>query len=209
MGRPNSISPVPRSDVSSTETEAEFEWPFGRIDYLHRSDLRETAYEIFFTSCRSSPGFGGGGSARTNTSSLTYPYLEDGAGSPRSPGPRGGIGSPRSPGPRGGTMMVVNSKIKKSLGLKSRRMSMMRMMNQTGATKVPSSPGRVKRPMTSSEIMRQQMRVTEQSDNRLRKTLMRSLVGQVCTFFPSPKHIQEIRCILVEFSLLKCIESLK
>lgn len=33
--------------------------------------------------------------------------------------------------------------------------------------------------MTSAEIMRQQMRVTEQSDNRLRKTLMRTLVGQM------------------------------
>jgi len=33
--------------------------------------------------------------------------------------------------------------------------------------------------MTSAEIMRQQMRVTDQSDARLRKTLMRTLVGQV------------------------------
>uniref|UniRef100_A0A803Q4I6 MHD1 domain-containing protein n=1 Tax=Cannabis sativa TaxID=3483 RepID=A0A803Q4I6_CANSA len=39
--------------------------------------------------------------------------------------------------------------------------------------------GRARRPMTSAEIMRQQMRVTEQSDNRLRKTLMRTLVGQM------------------------------
>ncbi|GFP85832.1 hypothetical protein PHJA_000727000 [Phtheirospermum japonicum] len=37
----------------------------------------------------------------------------------------------------------------------------------------------MRRPMTSAEIMRQQMRVTEQSDNRLRKTLMRTLVGQM------------------------------
>lgn len=76
-------------------------------------------------------------------------------------------------------MMVVNSKIKKALGLKVRGTTLMRTMNQTGETKVGSSPGRVKRPMTSMEIMRQQMRVTELSDNRLRKTLMRSLVGQV------------------------------
>lgn len=78
-------------------------------------------------------------------------------------------------------MMAVNSKIKKALGLKPRKVAMMRIMNQTGATlhSSPSSPGRVRRPMTSSEIMRQQMGVTEQSDNRLRKTLMRTLVGQV------------------------------
>lgn len=41
---------------------------------------------------------------------------------------------------------------------------------------------RARRPLTSAEIMRQQMRVTEQSDNRLRKTLMRTLVGQVRDF---------------------------
>lgn len=34
-------------------------WPFGKIDGLDRDDIRETAYEIFFTACRSSPGFGG------------------------------------------------------------------------------------------------------------------------------------------------------
>ncbi|KAJ8763893.1 hypothetical protein K2173_003675 [Erythroxylum novogranatense] len=38
---------------------------------------------------------------------------------------------------------------------------------------------RPRRPLTSAEIMRLQMRVTEQSDNRLRKTLMRTLVGQM------------------------------
>ncbi|CAN6314116.1 unnamed protein product [Urochloa humidicola] len=43
----------------------------------------------------------------------------------------------------------------------------------------PGSPGKTRRPMTSAEIMRQQMRVTDQSDARLRKTLMRTLVGQV------------------------------
>ncbi|CAN6296604.1 unnamed protein product [Urochloa humidicola] len=43
----------------------------------------------------------------------------------------------------------------------------------------PGSPGKTRRPMTSAEIMRQQMRVTDQSDARLRKTLMRTLIGQV------------------------------
>ena len=46
-----------------------------------------------------------------------------------------------------------------------------------GFSTLPAS--RPRRPLTSAEIMRQQMRVTEQSDNRLRKTLMRTLVGQV------------------------------
>ncbi|KAE8703040.1 hypothetical protein F3Y22_tig00110474pilonHSYRG00008 [Hibiscus syriacus] len=40
-------------------------------------------------------------------------------------------------------------------------------------------PSRPRRPLTSAEIMRQQMKVTEQCDNRLRRTLMRTLVGQM------------------------------
>ncbi|MCI56641.1 hypothetical protein A2U01_0077892, partial [Trifolium medium] len=35
-----------------------------------------------------------------------------------------------------------------------------------------------RRVMTMAEVMRLQMGVTEQSDSRLRKTLMRTLVGQ-------------------------------
>jgi hypothetical protein len=55
---------------------------------------------------------------------------------------------------------------------------MMRTLSQSSG---PSSPGRARRPMTSAEIMRQQMRVTEHSDARLRRTLMRAVVGQVGT----------------------------
>lgn len=36
--------------------------------------------------------------------------------------------------------------------------------------------------MTAAEIMGQHMRVTEHGNTRLRKTLMRTLVGQVCMF---------------------------
>lgn len=181
MGRSTSISPASRPD-----SEAEFIWPFGRIDYLHRSDIREAAYEVFFMSCRSSPGF-------SSRNSMTYPLSGDSVtgedsrrDGPVSPGAKGANGAMRdgsgSPGAKaGGTMMVVNSRIKRALGLKSRRQSLMRRMNQTGATAQGgmTSPGRVRRPMTSAEIMRQQMRVTEQSDSRLRKTLMRTFVGQV------------------------------
>lgn len=38
-----------------------------------------------------------------------------------------------------------------------------------------------RRIMTMAEVMRLQMGVSEQSDSRLRKTLMRTLVGQVST----------------------------
>ncbi|XP_010934254.2 protein unc-13 homolog [Elaeis guineensis] len=163
MGRNSSTSSASRSD-RTIDFDAELESPFGRLETLRRSDLRETAYELFFMSCRSSPGFGGGRSA------LNYYTLDGG----------GGDGSPTSGGPKGGTgMMVVNSRIKKALGLKARRPAPMRTMSQSGGNGGPNSPGKLRRPMTSAEIMRQQMRVTDPSDNRLRKTLMRTLVGQV------------------------------
>ncbi|XP_008785335.4 protein unc-13 homolog [Phoenix dactylifera] len=165
MRRNHSTSSACRSE-SSIDFDGELESPFGRLETLRWSDLRETAYELFFMSCRSSPGFGG------SRSGLNYYSLEG-----------GGDGSPTSGGPKGGTgMMVVNSRIKKALGLKARRPPPMRTMNPSGGTAGnggPNSPGKLRRPMTSAEIMRQQMRVTDQSDNRLRKTLMRTLVGQV------------------------------
>ncbi|CAH9131089.1 unnamed protein product [Cuscuta epithymum] len=88
--------------------------------------------------------------------------------------------------------MAVTSRVKRALGLKMLRRSPSRRANSCGS--LPSSPnsgtggsprmnftvpGRGRRPMTSAEIMRRQMKVTEQSDNRLRKTLMRTLVGQM------------------------------
>lgn len=75
--------------------------------------------------------------------------------------------------------MVANSRIKRSLGLRTRRARVMTQMGSPMAGGGTASPVKFKRPMTSAEIMRQQMGVTEQIDNRLRKTLTRSLVGQM------------------------------
>ncbi|KAH7662747.1 Protein unc-13-like protein [Dioscorea alata] len=112
-------------------------------------------------SCRSSPGFGG-------RSPLSF-Y-------PSSTSQDGGAAS----GDLSGSL----------LGPKRSRASMMRPMSIGGGVVGGSGGGggggggsganspKVKRPMTSAEIMRQQMKVTEQSDHRLRKTLMRTLVGQ-------------------------------
>ncbi|KAM3262167.1 hypothetical protein ACQJBY_052706 [Aegilops geniculata] len=146
--------------------------PFGRLDGLSRADVREAAYEVFFMSCRA------GGSAKGAACD----------------GGEGGDASPRiGAGPRGGTgMNVVNSRVKRALGLKARRATQPSTALRSGsmnASSAPGSPGRAvrapagspraRRPMTSAEIMRQQMRVTEHGDARLRKTLMRTLVGQV------------------------------
>ncbi|WVZ59238.1 hypothetical protein U9M48_009420 [Paspalum notatum var. saurae] len=155
-------STATRSDITELDfAAADLDCPFGRVDALGPVELRETAYEIFFMSCRSS----GPAPSRVGV-------VADGE-----------VSSPvASATPRGGGG-VMGSRVKKALGLRARRLSssgaqpmMARTLSQTSG---PASPGRARRPMTSAEIMRQQMRVTDQSDARLRRTLMRTVVGQV------------------------------
>ncbi|WRX21364.1 hypothetical protein QQP08_013851 [Theobroma cacao] len=188
------------SSSTSNDNNMDLAWPFGKLEGLDRDDIRETAYEIFFTACRSSPGFGG-------RNALTFYSAHD-----HGNGADGGNGSGPGPGsPSGrvyGVVMTPTSRVKRALGLKmlkrspSRRMSMssVGLSSGGGGGSTPSSPvshghggsgsspgtggstlpaSRPRRPLTSAEIMRQQMRVTEQSDSRLRKTLMRTLVGQM------------------------------
>ena len=158
-------STATRSDITELDfAAADLESPFSSVDALGPVELRETAYEIFFMSCRSSgaaPSRGNGSGAANEE--VSSPMAGAGA--------RGGAG--------GG---VMGGRVKKALGLRPRRLSlggqpmMARTLSQTSG---PGSPGRSRRPMTSAEIMRQQMRVTDQSDARLRRTLMRTVVGQV------------------------------
>ncbi|CAH8251139.1 unnamed protein product [Arabidopsis lyrata] len=177
-------------------------WPFGKLDGLDRDEIRETAYEIFFAACRSSPGFGG-------RNALTF-YSKHNGGDHQGDGIGGGGGSPNGSGfgslGRKEVVTTPTSRVKRALGLKMLKRSPSRRMSTVGtvvgAVSAPSSPGnngsigsgsghfspgagfftvppsRPRRPLTSAEIMRQQMKVTEQSDTRLRKTLMRTLVGQ-------------------------------
>ncbi|XP_043705668.1 protein unc-13 homolog [Telopea speciosissima] len=182
MGRASTAS---RS--SDYNAVAELDWPFGKVDGIDQDDLRETAYEIFFTTCRSSPGFGG-------RNALTYyPTAQESTegGGGGGGGGGGSVGITRATG--GG--LVGMSRLKRALGLKTvKRLSFRRTVSMVGTPANPSSPRglnsanislsappptKFRRPMTSAEIMRQQMRVSEESDNRLRKTLMRTLVGQI------------------------------
>ncbi|TKY53684.1 DUF810 protein [Spatholobus suberectus] len=139
--------------------------PFDKLERLGQDEVRECAYEIFFTACRSSPGFG----ARHAHSFHWNNHENEKSGQ---------------------VVMSPTSKVKRALGLKMLKRSPSRRM-VSGGSGGPSSPVggsspfhntapplRPRRPMTSAEIMRQQMRVTEHNDNRLRKTLMRTLVGQ-------------------------------
>jgi hypothetical protein len=60
-----------------------------------------------------------------------------------------------------------------------------------------------RRVMTMAEVMRLQMGVTEQSDSRLRKTLMRTLVGQVSYYYQI--FTLSINHIIFDFYYLKYI----
>ncbi|XP_071698212.1 protein unc-13 homolog [Rutidosis leptorrhynchoides] len=148
--------------------------PFGTVDGLDPDDIRTTAYEIFFTSCRSSPGFGGRNALQFYSSDHTN-------------GDVNGSGS-KDHAAQG----LMASRVKRALGLKMLKRSPSRTSNSCSPNPLPSAPastpsigfstipgGRSRRPLTSAEIMRQQMIVSEASDNRLRKTLMRTLVGQM------------------------------
>ncbi|KAL5066965.1 hypothetical protein RYX36_017852 [Vicia faba] len=140
--------------------------PFGKLERLSLDDIRETAYEIFFTACRSTPGFGGRNAHSfhsNNNQNESKPSQ---------------------------VVMSPTSRVKKALGLKMIKRSPSRRMTSGGNSGGPSSPigggspyhhsmlSRPRRPMTSAEIMRQQMKVTEHNDNRLRKIVVRTLVGQ-------------------------------
>ncbi|XP_042409675.1 protein unc-13 homolog [Zingiber officinale] len=171
--RPSGVSPFVAEETD--EEGAALEWPFGRLDDLTRDDFRAAAYEIFFTAFRSAPGIG--------SRSGNYDASADQAG--RSP-----ASSHIAAGAGGGANMSVNSRIKKSLGLRTRRAAPMRVMSHLsspamspamgggGGTLGPSSGKLRQRPMTSAEIMRQQLGITEHRDNCLRKTLVRTVVGQ-------------------------------
>lgn len=181
--------------------------PFGRLEGLDEDDIRETAYEIFFTACRSSPGFGGGRNALTFCSNHIN-NGEDGNGNNGN-----GIGGVK-------VVSHATSRVKRALGLKMLKRSPSRRMvggGGGGGGSTPSSPVaggsprgnvgfsnnnvamvRARRPMTSAEIMRQQMRVTEQSDNRLRKTLMRTLLGQVCVYMCTALQYKQTNLVNVQ-----------
>ncbi|PON94817.1 hypothetical protein TorRG33x02_093300 [Trema orientale] len=195
VARPNN-NPHHSAGPLAAADDSDLVWPFGNLHGIDRDDVRETAYEIFFTACRSSPGFGGR-SALTfySSSSSNGNNNNDNGNNGDGHGDNGGNG----PGskPNGHVVTTPKSRVKRALGLKMiKRSPSRRMVSGSGGGSNPSSPGstsagaspsmpftvpplgRPRRPMTSAEIMRQQMRVTEQSDNRLRKTLMRTLVGQ-------------------------------
>ncbi|THG16046.1 hypothetical protein TEA_028945 [Camellia sinensis var. sinensis] len=143
----------PHQISSPVAGDSDLQFSFGKLDGIDNDDLRDTAYEIFFTACRSSPGFGGRNPHRFTDSVIP-------------------------PTPAAETVVEDLGLTKRALGLKMMmKRSHSRRTNSMGGT--PSSPQaavnggggspgfsftvpgsiRSRRPMTSAEIMRQQMKM--------------------------------------------------
>lgn len=136
----------------------EFPNPLGEVgNSLSDSDLRETAYCIFVAAGRS---FGG--------KPLTYISQSEKA-------ERASSVSVAPPSLQRSLTSTAASKVKKALGLKS-------SSSKSGAGK-ESSAGQAKSkvPMTVGELMRVQMGISEQTDSRIRRGLLRIAAGQVRT----------------------------
>ena len=132
--------------------------PFGAPN-LSDSELRETAYEILVGACRSS-----------GTRPLTY--------IPQSEKPeRAPTVTPSASLQRSLTSSAA-SRVKKALGLKTTSsFSSKRRVAAVGGG--DEGQGRVKKAVTTGELIRVQMRVSEQTDSRIRRALLRVAAGQV------------------------------
>lgn len=128
--------------------------PFGELGLnLSESELRETAYEILVAACRS-----------TGTRPLTYISQSDKAD--RTPSLTSSASLQRS------LTSSAASRVKKALGLKS-------ASSKRNGGNDSVSQGRAKKAVTTGELMRLQMRVSEQTDSRIRRALLRVAAGQL------------------------------
>ncbi|KAF5195895.1 unc-13-like protein [Thalictrum thalictroides] len=156
--------------ISIQSSITDLQSPFGELgNNLSDSELRETAYEIFVAACRSS----GGGRP------LTYiPISEKKINNERSPSFNSSnslsnlsSSSPSSISPslQRSLTSTAASKVKKALGMKSKN----------SPVKESSPSSRYRKPVTVGELMRIQMRVSESTDSRIRRALLRISAGQL------------------------------
>ncbi|CAN1148087.1 Protein unc-13 homolog [Linum perenne] len=126
---------------------------------LSTSELRESAYEILIAAYRSS-----------GTRPLTYiPQSERTAAADRGQG-HGNNNSTlaHSPSLQRSLTSTAASKVKKALGMKS------------GSSKrTAAGQARTKKTATVGELVRVQMRVSEQADSRIRRAMLRVAAGQL------------------------------
>ncbi|KAI4350812.1 hypothetical protein L6164_005226 [Bauhinia variegata] len=140
---------------------------------LSQSDLRETAYEILVAACRSS-----------GSKPLTFISQSE-------KGDRNSALTP-SPSLHRSLTSTAASKVKKALGLKTP--SSKRKGGGDSANQV-----KTKRGVTTGELMRVQMLVSEQTDTRIRRALLRVAAGQLGRRVESMvlplELIQQFRCL--------------
>ncbi|KAF3784283.1 hypothetical protein EJ110_NYTH30436 [Nymphaea thermarum] len=143
----------------------------GDLFSISHSELKETAYEIFVAACRPSGG-----------KPLTYISQSERSGEKErsltsSPSALS-VSSTSSSSPLHRSLTFsAASTMKKALGLKSSKKSPLK----------DGSPSRSsKKPMTVGELMRIQMKISEQKDGRIRRALLRIAAGQL------GKHVEAI-----------------
>ncbi|KAI4376960.1 hypothetical protein MLD38_014661 [Melastoma candidum] len=184
--RRSSPSPALSKSISSLPSVDPLPSPLGVIDSLPDPDLRITAFEIFVAACRTS-------SSKPLSNANANAAAGSGLGSESSPRqqqqPHAGPALQRS------LTSAAASKMKKALGLKSPRKG-------TGGGGSPGSAGspgngRGGR-MTVGELMRLQMRVSENMDSRVRRALLRISAGQVG---------RRIESVVVPLELLQQLKS--
>ncbi|KAK9269018.1 hypothetical protein L1049_000786 [Liquidambar formosana] len=138
---------------------------------LSDPDLRETAYEIFVGACRTS-----------SSKRLTYiPLSEKREGSSSSSSNTASFSASASASLQRSLSSTAASKVKKALGLKSSSSSRKKIGNSVSLVKDNSegSGARTKKAVTIGELMRVQMRVSEQADSRIRRAMLRIAAGQL------------------------------
>ncbi|KAJ8494058.1 hypothetical protein OPV22_015779 [Ensete ventricosum] len=149
------------SSVAAAMSAADLLSPFGQIGVpLSDPELRETAYEIFVAACRT-------------TGSKPLTYIPQSERTPPS-AERSSSLSPSASSLQKSITSTAASKMKKALGLKSSSSS---KKGSPGKDNSPSKPS--KKPATVGDLMRVQMRISEQTDSRIRKGLLRTAAGQL------------------------------
>lgn len=133
--------------------------PFGDpAPNLSDSELRETAYEILVAACRT-------------TGSRPLTFIPQSPKSDRS----NGVSLSPSPSLHRSLTSTAASRVKKALGMKKRSGG----GGDVREGESSGQPDRVKKSVTVGELVRVQMRISEQIDSRIRRALLRIASGQV------------------------------
>ncbi|KAJ4839865.1 hypothetical protein Tsubulata_003170 [Turnera subulata] len=131
---------------------------------LTGSELRESAYEILIAACRSS-----------GSRPLTYVSQSEKAAA-SSADKASAPALTQAPSLQRSLTSSAASKVKKALGMRSKRRG---DVPAGGEAAAPASQGRGRKAVTVGELIRVQMRVSEQTDSRIRRALLRIAAGQL------------------------------